>query len=175
MNDEAKRAVLKRYNKLCSTFVETGSAIGETSLWASKNFKRVVTIEFQDNNYKTCVERFFNVPNILPLHGDSCEWIKSLVYLVGDTPALWFLDAHFTHGVEDIKAPSGNTPIVQELETLFGFGVKHYIVVDDLNLFGVEEGYPTLDEVVELGAKFDYVVETEDNLIICTHRKSKRP
>lgn len=64
------------------------------------------------------------------------------------TPCLFWLDGHYSAGVT--ARGEKDTPIVEELSHIFSSSdIGHVIVVDDARCFGVEPGYPTVEELSE--------------------------
>lgn len=123
-----------------SVFIETGTALGETAAWASDHFDRVITIEYAFDLYRAAEERFFNTSNVTVLYGDSADMIK-MVNHNQELDAVYWLDAHYDGGGVDL-APSGVTPIHEELRDTFRYPANHAILIDDARLFGTSPGYP---------------------------------
>jgi hypothetical protein len=160
-----REAILEHGGHL-SVFVETGTAVGETAAWASTQFDRVVTIELQEVNNKSCMQRFWNNPKVTLIRGDSAEWIADLEYMVSlKGSAVWWLDAHFDHGIEDVQAPSGDTPVLHELQALLASPVDHVVLVDDARLFGSDPAYPSLAAVKLMAENARYSFEVRDDVI----------
>jgi len=147
-------------------FVETGTAVGETTVWASNHFDQVVSIEFMEDLYRSCIERFWNINNIKLIYGDSGEWIDLFEFNILE-PAVWFLDAHNVNRSDGLMPPS-ETPIVEELISIFKSSQDHIVVVDDLRLFGTEPGYPTVEDIENLGSRylFDIEIMKEQDLFV---------
>lgn len=144
-----------------SVFVETGSAQGDTTDWASRFFRRVITVEYQYDNYRAVVERFWDYDNVTMIHGDSKDWVKPIAYMLGDTPAVWYLDAHYVGSGEE--APSGNTPIKYELKVIMSLRRFDVVVVDDARLFGVDPNYPSLETVDSLCRAQQFSMELRED------------
>ena len=135
------------YKQGRDTFVETGTAVGETCLWASSHFDKVVTVEYMDDLYESSVERLWNVDNIKLIHGDSALWVPLIVRAVG--PAVWFLDAHNVNRQDGLTPPQETVVMKEIVEVSRALISKHIIIVDDLRLFGDVEGYPSMDDIKE--------------------------
>src|SRR5450759_4220434 len=75
-------------------FVETGTNLADTAVWASANFERVFTIEAHGTLYQRAIETFGNRKNIQFLQGDSRIHISSLLPSLAE-PAIFWLDAHW--------------------------------------------------------------------------------
>jgi hypothetical protein len=149
-------------------FVETGTAVGETAAWASDNFDRVISIEFMDDLYRSCIERFWDTKNVDIIHGDSSDWIELFEFHIADD-AVWFLDAHNVNRSDGLLPPS-ETPIVKELKTIFKSYQDHIVIVDDLRLFGSETGYPSMSDIHNLSnlCNFDIEINRSMDLFIAS-------
>lgn len=146
-------------------FVETGTATGQTSLWAAEHFKNVVTVEFMDDLYASAVENLWSCPSVRVLHGDSCVWVERIFANIKE-PAIWFLDAHNVNRTDGLMPPE-ETPIMKEIEQII-YSRSEVIVIDDLRLFGTEPGYPSVDDIAELVESRQYqlsVFNNEDLLV----------
>jgi hypothetical protein len=113
--------------------IETGTFLGETALWASNKFERVATIELNPEYYKVAERALDGTHNVLMISGDSREWLAPICRGRNNKPTLFWLDAHFYNGVDDLD-PKG-CPILDEIkivnENFFG---KHVIMVDDYTM-----------------------------------------
>ena len=146
-------------------FVETGTAVGETSLWASKNFDQVITIELMDDLYDSCMQRFWDIDNIKLIYGDSAKWID-IIFDNIKTPAVWFLDAHNVNRDDGIVPPI-ETPILDEIRKIV-YSRSECIIIDDLRLFGEAPGYPCVEEIKAIveDRQYDFKVIPEEDLMI---------
>jgi hypothetical protein len=143
-------------------FVESGSAVGETTAWAIDKFDRVITIEFAYNMYRTCLERFFDCPSVTVMNGDSADLMNLVTWNLSG-PAVFWLDGHFDGG-EFGLAPSGETPIVKELEyTTRRPG--NVILIDDARLFGTGQ-YPSVSWVLNFARHHGYKGHIENDIIV---------
>jgi len=151
------------------TMVETGTAVGETALWASKVFDEVITVEYMDDLYRSCFERFWEESNIKLIHGDSAEWIDLIVHNV-EEDAVWFLDAHDVNRSDGLLPPE-ETPVYKEILAICKAVYSHIILVDDLRLFGTG-GYPSIEEIVELCATWSCIVDIVEDQDLFIVRRS---
>jgi hypothetical protein len=154
-------------------FVETGSAQGETTKFSSRYFDRVFTIEYTLDYYLHNLERFSHDDSVTCLKGDSKD-ILPVVNRDLKEDAVFFLDAHFC-GLpgeeEELVAPSGHTPVVNELTDIIKYPYDHAILIDDARLFGKDPHYPTIKEIEEIAAGGDfggYVTNVEGDIIVIT-------
>ena len=60
-------------------------------------------------------------------------------------PALFWLDGHYSGG--ETARGKKDTPILEELITIFGAKEEHIILIDDARLFGSAKDYPSLKEL----------------------------
>lgn len=112
------------------SFIETGTAGGETTELAANLFPEVHSVEIFESNYhfaKTRLAKFHNVHLYL---GDSCLLLKDLI--THSSPRrLYWLDAHCS-GAGTGGIP-GFSPIPIELEIVQAYGsIEDVIMIDDL-------------------------------------------
>jgi hypothetical protein len=128
------------------TFVETGTFMGETSLYAASRFTTVHTIELSPSLAGRAADRFASVPNVTVHQGDSGEVLRHLLPTI-DTPCLFWLDGHYSGGIT--ARGETDTPIVAELEVIAEYAAHPTaILIDDARVFGTDDAYPTLEEVI---------------------------
>lgn len=124
------RILQKQYN--VNTFVETGTFMGATSLWASTLFKKVITIENARPIYEKTSSKYKDVKNIEFLSGNSKDHLKNIVQNL-DHVAIFWLDAHWsggeTYGVND------ECPLIEEIRIINDSKLNHIILIDDARLF----------------------------------------
>jgi len=142
-----KRTILRNYARKyeCATFVETGTYLGDTTYALKNTFKKLISIELDQNLYNRAFERFKHNPHIIILQGDSATVLPSVIATVS-SPALFWLDGHYSG--ENTGHSGLETPIMAELELIFNHPIKnHVILIDDARLFLGARDYPTLEEV----------------------------
>lgn len=165
MNFSDVYPTLIRLKEHRNIFIETGSAQGDTAAWASNVFRKVVTIEWLEDNYKSCIQRFWDQPDVLVIHGDSAAWMTDIEYKVRED-AVWLLDAHWVEDEEEKIAPSGVTPILSELKAILRSDLNHIICIDDARLFGYLNDYPKLEEIVKLAALYGYNLNVIKDILV---------
>jgi hypothetical protein len=127
-----------------STLVETGTFLGYMMEAQKDNFKKLISIELDDKLHQRAKKRFAKFPQIELLKGDSGKLMPEVVSKLRE-PALFWLDGHYS---ADFTAKGDlETPIIQELESIFKSAVDHVILIDDARDFKGEHDYPTLDEL----------------------------
>jgi hypothetical protein len=164
-----KQAVLIRNNFSNATWIETGTLLGDTAEFLSRNAKFVHTIEPEPELYRKAKQRFASVlnvmvhneisetalPNILPtLSGDVCFW----------------LDGHYSGG--DTFAGPNDTPLRTEMR-LLSENMSRFnnvaILIDDIRQCGKLHSYgeyPSLNELVEFANKNDLAWYIEHDIFI---------
>ena len=113
-------------------FVESGTNLAETAVWATGHFQRVFTIEAHPPLYKRAITTFGDRKNIRFLEGDSRSHIKSLLPLLTE-PAIFWLDAHWCG--EGTFGKTEECPVVGELELINTSELAHIVLIDDARLF----------------------------------------
>jgi hypothetical protein len=125
--------ILKLREKGLRTFVETGTFLGDTALWASTRFDRVVTIELSENLYRQASDRLSAYRNIEVVRGHSVQVLADLVPTLSE-PAVFWLDSHWC-GASSSDGEDQECPLIEELRILGRSSVAHSFLVDDARLF----------------------------------------
>ena len=152
-------------------FVETGTYLGETSYWASTQFKHTHTIEISDELHQEATKRYSKIENLHFHLGDSKDVIPKIVKQL-DGPALFWLDGHWCG--RNTGGKGNLCPVMDELQA--ASSVKgSVILIDDLRCFlgpmafDSEENYPSVHEIIlYLHERLpDNYVTFHDDTIIC--------
>lgn len=169
LTHEQRREVLRSYGKRygARVFIETGTAGGDTPAALMGDFERLYTIEVGRGVYEAARKRFAGT-NVTCLCGDSGQRLGNVLAEV-DEPALLWLDGHYCGGDRAEK----DTPILEELATIFATGVRHVILIDDARLFeGMshfgEHDWPHIDSVRQMAEQHGYAFEVFDDIVRLT-------
>lgn len=144
------------------TFVETGTAQGDTAFIAAGHFDRVVTTEI-DDIINTAIRHLERVDNIKIVKGDTLEALPMILggLSIEPNPVLFWLDAHYSGG--PTKIGKTECPVIEEIQMIRRANPKHCIFVDDMQIFctaGAERDakmrgwsqrpadWPTADQIV---------------------------
>lgn len=172
----AKQLAVKEYALRfhLKTLIETGTYLGDMIDAVGSQFERIYTIELGDELYERASKKFADMPKVTVLHGDSGTKIQEVLKSLS-TPALFWLDAHYTAGLGISGRAVKDTPILAELSHVFQhpLALQHAILIDDAHEFTGANDYPPLAEVEALVQKagFDQF-EVKEN-IIRIYKKSK--
>jgi len=113
-------------------FIETGTFKGATSVWASKHFEKVFTIEASLDLYNECKTNFGNISNIEFILGDSKRKLDDVLRRLNQPAILW-LDAHYSG---DITYGFGDEcPLLNEIEIINNSNTENFILIDDARIF----------------------------------------
>lgn len=162
-----KQKVIKEYAKKYNikNFVETGTYLGQT-VWSTRYFfKKIYSIELAEELFKRAKERFTKFKNITILKGDSGVVLPEILRGINESTIFW-LDGHYSAG-ETAKGEK-DTPILQELTSIFKHKIKnHIIIIDDARYFTGENDYPSIEYLKKfvLEHKKDAEIEIEHDLI----------
>ncbi len=140
-----KRGMIARLAKVSGAkiLVETGTYLGDTPWQLRHLFERIWSVEVHPPLAALARERFAGVDHVTIVEGDSRHALKEIAPLV-DKPVLYWLDGHYSGGFTGMG--DLYCPIFDELDTVFGQTKTPFVaMIDDARLFGVEEGYPTLE------------------------------
>lgn len=170
------KRVIEQYNipiRDCDIFVETGLYIGETisDMHFSGYFDsmlKVYSIEIEKKFIDACLERFtfLNEEKFSLIHGDSSVELLKISENHKDNKIFFWLDAHFSGGQTGKSKEYGECPIIGELSFLENLNKKPIVVIDDIELFGVQKDFPTIDEIKEKlsNSKHEYTLQYNKNL-----------
>jgi hypothetical protein len=131
-------------------FIETGTYRGDMLARVSKksSIKKILSIELDETLAIEAQFRFRTNSRIEILKGDSGEVLRNACVELPQ-PALFWLDGHFSGGVTALGDTT--TPIFAELQAIHSCKRKmDLILVDDIRLFNGTDGYPTLEELIEV-------------------------
>jgi hypothetical protein len=115
-----------------TNFVETGTLFGGTARAAAEYFDRVYTIEKAESLYQKYHQELRAVGKIEPLLGDSKVVLPEVLRRLGDAPAVFWLDGHWSGG--ETAGAEDECPLVAELRALDG-RQGDIILIDDARLF----------------------------------------
>ncbi len=145
--DLMKRAILSKIatDHGAEVFVETGTFRGDTPWCFRNDFRKIFSIEVQPQLAELAANRFSKHLHIEIVEGDSAKKLAEIIPRI-DGPVLFWLDGHYSAGITG--RGENDCPIWGELAAINGkLAHPFVIVVDDARCFGVDEGYPTLDEL----------------------------
>ncbi len=152
-----KEQVLLRNGTPSSTWVETGTYLGDTTQLLSIHSKHVYSIEPDPILYEHAAKRFCKHRNVTILQGLSEDAFPQLLPTLSGDLNFW-LDGHYSAGLT-FKGPA-LTPILYELDHIEKFQAqfsKIVVLVDDVRLFDWSKhrssGYPTIDSLVDWARK----------------------
>jgi hypothetical protein len=154
-------------------FVETGTFMGNTIIWAASVFANCFTIEINEELSKNASKKIDCPKNIQFIVGDSKNELNKLTLKLTDKTIFW-LDGHYsgegTGGVED------ECPIMKELDSIKNLP-NSIILIDDARFFlgpppagHRTSDWPGLDDIfMKLKANFPnhYITLIDDTIISC--------
>lgn len=161
-----------------STFVETGTYVGETVRSVQPYFEQVHTIEISEYLYN----RFFNehpeYENVNVYLGDSVKVIPELLEKFDETQkCVFWLDGHYSHGCT--SKGDKDVPLLEECKSIDELYKpdEGLVLVDDYRLFGVTEPEDwseiTIDNIKNCFNNFELTdyVHSDDMYCILIRRK----
>jgi len=131
-----------------TSFIETGTFLGVTTKRCAPIFKKLYTIEI-DENLATQAESFLGKDkNVEVIQGDALKVLPDLLEREEVNDVLVFLDGHFSGGIT--ACGDSPEPAVEELKTLAKHKAKiKCIIIDDFRSFGTEPGFPKKSELLQ--------------------------
>jgi hypothetical protein len=136
-----------------STFVETGTFLGDMACYAGQLFSEVHSIELSPELYRDARTRV-SMDNHITVHlGDSGDVLREVLPGI-DVSCVFWLDGHYSGGIT--AHGEKQTPIIAELRAIEEHHIRpHAILIDDARVFGADDAYPTIEEVAFLLRKID--------------------
>ncbi len=124
-----------------STFIETGTWMGDTVNFVINDFKNIYSIELSEEYANKAKLRFKNKTNVKIIAGDSAKELPTLIKQT-DGPCVFWLDGHYSYG--NTAKSNKETPILEELRPVLKMEQDHIILIDDARLFIGTHNYPWL-------------------------------
>ena len=120
---------LSKYNNN-NIFIETGTYLGQGVKAAiNAGFKKIYSIELDDNRYLHCKNMFKDYNNVTILHGDSGVILPNLLKNINEEVTFW-IDAHYC--ADGAMIGKKWCPLHEELNSIKNHKIKtHTILIDD--------------------------------------------
>jgi hypothetical protein len=132
-----KARAIRRYARTfgLTTFVETGTYLGDTVAAVLDQFASCLTIELSEDLHDRARARFASSPQVTCLRGDSGALLAGVIPML-DGPTLFWLDAHDSGAG---TASAGYDPIGRELRAIYAnLDRRHVILIDDASGHAVD-------------------------------------
>jgi len=144
--------------------VETGTLLGDMVEAMKSQFREIYSIEISPELAQRARQRFSNNKNIHIIENDSAIALKSLLPEIKE-PALFWLDGHYSGG--DTGRGDKDTPIMDELASIFASEYEHVVLIDDARCFGTEKDYPDIRELKSFVNQYrpDATIEVKNDCI----------
>ena len=140
-----KRALIVRLAKYCHlhTFIETGTAQGDTIEAVKDAFINIFSIELSSKLFNRASNRFKNDITVRIFHGSSGDSLETIVNMA-PLPALFWLDAHGTS--DDL--PGNGDQTEEELTTIVDLAPHSLVLIDDVKPLG--DGWTSPDAPIKV-------------------------
>jgi len=148
-----------------TTFVETGTYLGDMVEAQKTRFKKIFSIELGVDLFEKAKRRFINDQNVTIIQGDSGKVIAKIIHDLNE-PAIFWLDAHYSLGIT--AKGDKECPIFEELNAILNDKKNnHILLIDDARLFIGQSDYPTLEKLTSyvIGRNKNYLVEVKHDII----------
>ena len=169
---DVKWDVLRRYGRPNSTWIETGTFLGDTTAFLARSAKMVYSIEPSEMLSAKARARFHGVANVTIIRALSEDVLDDLIASVDGPLSLW-LDGHYSAGITH-KGPQ-DTPIREELATVerhLGRFPDISVLVDDVRCFdpAIPEyaSYPSRTWLVEWADRNGLAWAIEHDIFVAT-------
>ncbi len=169
-----KHSVLQRHNIPDATWIETGTASGDTTAILAKFSPRVITIEPEPNFHAAAQNRFRDQSNVELICGLSETAFPKLMEDINGDVCFW-LDGHYS-GSTTFQAET-DTPITVELQAieqnLSRLG-RVSVLIDDVRCFDPDlpgfQDYPSLDYLVDWARNVGLKWHIEQDIFVAQSR-----
>lgn len=148
------------------TFIETGTYVGHTALWASQHFRRVITIEADEKNFHRAQQGIGHIQNIELVQGYSGHRLLSVLDSVPGRAVIW-LDAHHPSNDEH------ECPLLEELNHIRQCNREHIVLIDDAHYIAQpppnpwnHERWPNLGDVMDALPE-GYEMALVESVLVC--------
>jgi hypothetical protein len=118
-------------------FIETGTYYGNTTKWASTQFRQVFTIELSEYLYNITKDELLAKGNITPNLGNSKIVLPQILKNINGNIVFW-LDGHYSAGVT--AGADDPCPLVDELRTILQRNNDDIILIDDARCYAADTG-----------------------------------
>ena len=147
------RALISLANETNSDIlIEAGTYKGLTAKRCAKYFKRVFTIELDDDLFKFSKKFLHRIKNIKVIQGDALEEIPKIIETENLNNMIIFLDGHFS-GQGTAKGGLIE-PAIEELEILAKYRERiNGIIIDDFREFGFK-GWPKKSTLISAAENY---------------------
>jgi hypothetical protein len=146
-------------------FVETGTYIGQSTYNIQNLFLKLYTCEASKDLYKAAKNLFLLTKsnNIKIYLSDSRSFLNSLNKTIANN-SVFFLDAHYSTGITSKEY--GTCPLIDELQIIINKTSNAVVVVDDIRTMNGKNGYPNLNEILNILPNSARVKIIYDQMII---------
>lgn len=146
-------------------FIETGTYIGQSTYSIQNLFSRLYTCEASKDLYRAAKNLFLLTKsnNIKIYLNDSRNFLKSLNKTIAKN-SVFFLDAHYSTGITSKEY--GKCPLIDELQIIIRKTSNAVVVVDDIRTMNGKNGYPNLNEILNVLPNNAKIKITYDQMII---------
>jgi len=141
-----KQRIVEDYQRQygCDVLIETGTFLGDMVEAQRENFKKIYSIELQNELAQKAQQRFINVEHIKILQGDSGKLLRMILTEINE-PAIFWLDAHYSGGLT--AKGDKDCPIYDEVDAIFEKKRDHILLIDDARYFTGEGDYPDINSL----------------------------
>lgn len=145
-------------------WIETGTYMGTMVEAQLFNFKKIFSIEIYRPFYERAVLRFKAFPHVTILNGDSSFLLPELINKI-DEPIIFWLDGHYSG--TGTGQGTNLCPVIDEIKAILSNKMLHVVLIDDARLFNGTDGYPQLNEFLQLvqSRRNDYAHEIKNDVI----------
>lgn len=157
---KVKQNAIRDFGKAngCNELIETGTFMGDTVFALKDDFIKITTIELDKKLAWNASKRFKELSYVNVIQGDSGKILKEILPKMNNGHNLLFwLDGHYSGGVT--SKSDKNTPIIDELISIFSHVPDSTIIIDDARLFDGTMDYPSIVEIQNLISSYNLLLD----------------
>lgn len=162
---------IKKFTDYNDIFVETGTFTGTTTANMVDYFNEIYSVEYLEENFIKCQNKFIYAKNVHLYIGHSPEFLAEILPSLIDRKIVFWLDAHRYTPYGSGDDNYNECPIIEELKEIKKAKLKFnpIMFIDDYNLFEKEvKGFPGLDKLYSELKGFNIEIH-ENNILIVNH------
>ena len=174
-----KMQTLLRFSIVQGGWVETGTYMGDTTIFLAKRFPAIVSIEPSTELFGFAKSRVGRFKNVELLHGTSEEFFEDAILSIAPKANVW-LDGHFSGGItfQGVNL----SPVEKELDSV-ARNLDHFnelvLFIDDVRLFPRTDddvtGYPKFQWLINWCATYGFRWQVQNDILIAEMSRRSRP
>lgn len=156
-NKEIRKEFFQKIKELFNptTFIETGTYLGDTTKNAAPYFEEIHTVELSDYYYQISQNNLKDIDNITTHKGDSRIILSNILPTISNKILFW-IDAHYCGGV---TAGENDDPLLGELGAIKESGITNAVIlIDDIRGWNSEEIIGVYNAIMSINPDYTFCI-----------------